>query len=254
MADNDIKHTKGVAKMQEVLANLLHEIDAGDIDAKLFAPFSCETCAHSQRSIYENPCRTCSTATEDSKRDFKPSDKMSWEPGENATTQEIRAYHTYFGLKKLEHYIEFPPERCINPKCTTNYSRVYSRGLCSKCFSNAAMLVKDDEAEALNVTIMYHLADNQEAKSVAMELYTQLNTWENFIAKGYALPIESDYQHDILQEAIIIYYRLARANQQREVEDPTPTEKQMRKHYSSKDMKTIEQVLEIRRKNNARGG
>lgn len=229
--------------MRVVIDRIINDLESQELGLIQYCPWSCATCIHSSRGFWQDPCSSCSTATEEAGREYKPSDKLYWEPNEHATHRQIRAFHTYHGLKTFEQYLQYPPARCINPRCP-DHEHVSSRGLCTKCLGLLDEEVRRDEEEAERWRLMYWLADSDIQREEVLNIYGQLATWDRFIQLGLCLPLPEEIKPANHRE-LILYYRQARLNVNRGL-NATPTAKQLARVLTPEQLALARTYLEVK--------
>lgn len=231
--------------MRDILSALLPEMEAGELSDSSYSPLPCETCMHSDKDISEMPCVRCTSFVPGSKpqRDHRPSDKCYWEPGENATQEQIRNYRKIHGVKRIDMYEKYPPVRCINPKCVYDNAKVHERGLCKGCYKWLHYFVKRDEKVARDVVLMFKLARTPEEKAAAIALYSELDTWDSFVDKAYCLPKAEDGQ-DIPVRSLWVYYDIAQTNNENG-DDPTPTKTQLLERITPGRLELLTRWLQV---------
>lgn len=231
--------------MREALASIIPSLEAGQIDRSKYAATSCETCMHRDKPVTCGPCNICSTIVEGSRSD----ERYYWEASDRAAVSEIKE-HKETNLPDLDQLIQFAPRRCINPSCKHGHPEAYNRGLCVNCYKVLDSLVAQDMDVAEEWSLMYWLCDSEKERKVIEEIYLELYTWDRFIAEGKALPTEEEVKNrgGYPDRELILYYRQTRTNNQRGLDDPTPTEKQGRRVLTKKQYETAQEYLDFREK------
>jgi len=231
--------------MREVFEKVLVGLKEELLDNSIYAPNTCETCIHSNKSIFEHPCNKCVTSTSEYARDYKPTDKYYWSPNKAAGSKSVEEYIENHGLPNIKKYEEYPPERCINPRCSHGNPEVHSRGLCKHCYDILDGLVIQDIDTVESWTMMYWLAGSEAERILIKGYYLELYSWERFELEGKCLPlVEEDPFPD---KELIIYYRLCKLNRDRKADkDPTPTKRQLNKHLTQEQIDRLNKYLEIR--------
>lgn len=221
--------------MREVIGNIIHALESGELDLKSYAPNNCTTCIHKDVPLESAPCNSCTTATQKSGRDHKPTDYYSWAPNKVATSQDIKARVDEYGLPDHKHLLQYPPQRCINPACNHLNGPIYKRGLCFGCFKILDAQIKTDAHVAEQWLLMYWLCDSESEREFVIEYYWELNTWDRFEYECKCLP---DFSVDSPSRELILYYRVVRTNRSRHpLEDPTPTLKQLKRVMNDEEIK-----------------
>lgn len=242
----DIKKTKGVLRMRDVFEKIIVAVEADEIDVSLYAPTTCDTCVHKNKSLEDPPCNKCTTAAEHHGRDYRPSDAYHWRPNMEASPNSIRRYYAEYGTPDLKDLLTHPPIRCINPKCQHDFPEVHDRGLCKHCHSTLEKYVEMDKEVAEEWALMYWLCDSEEERGLIQHYYLQLYTWDRFEVECRCLPKETVGYPD---RELILYYRQVRDNDsKRKIDNPTPTLKQLTKTMTEEQLKNTKKYLVIKPK------